>query len=127
MLDTDPSCNPVQYQGKIMMQTWENGKKPNFRPNFVQFGPLTSLWVLPLLNVRHCRKLWSYSISRKAYDPNSRKWKKPHFGPDLGPLSRNLGCQIFFIKQVVGHCSKVSSYATERKTNESNLRICQKI
>ena len=34
MLDIVPSCNPVQYQGKLMMQTWENGKNPNFGPHF---------------------------------------------------------------------------------------------
>ena len=27
MLDIVQSCNPVKYQGKLMMQTWENGKK----------------------------------------------------------------------------------------------------
>ena len=34
MLDIVPSHNPVQYQEKVMMQTWENGKNPNFGPNF---------------------------------------------------------------------------------------------
>ena len=32
MLDIVPSCNPVQYQGKLMMQTWENGKNLNLGP-----------------------------------------------------------------------------------------------
>ena len=32
MLDIVPSCNLVQYQGKLMMQTLENGEKPNFGP-----------------------------------------------------------------------------------------------
>ena len=36
-LDIVPSCNPVQYQGKLMMQTWENGENSNFELNF---GPL---------------------------------------------------------------------------------------
>ena len=27
-------------------------------------------------DVRHCRKLSSYSISRKTYDSNSTKWQK---------------------------------------------------
>ena len=26
-----------------MNQTWENGKKPNFEPNFGQFGPNVGL------------------------------------------------------------------------------------
>ena len=58
--------------------------------------PKFFLWVLPLLDVRHCRKLSSYSFSRKTYDLNSRKWQKPHFGPDLGSLRPNSGRQFFF-------------------------------
>ena len=34
MLDIVQSCNPVQYQGKLMMQTWENDGKPIDGPNF---------------------------------------------------------------------------------------------
>ena len=35
-----PSWNPVQYQGKLMMQTLENEKKINVgeKPIFVQFS-----------------------------------------------------------------------------------------
>ena len=28
----------MQYPAKLMNQTWENGKKPNFGPNFGLFG-----------------------------------------------------------------------------------------
>ena len=35
MLDIVPSCNPLHYLGKLMMQTWENGENYNFEPNFV--------------------------------------------------------------------------------------------
>ena len=35
MLDFVPSYNPVQYQGKLMMQTWENEENPNLGPNLV--------------------------------------------------------------------------------------------
>ena len=50
--------------------------------------------------------------------------KKHHFGPDLGPLDPNLDHQFiyFFIKLEVRHCSKLSFYAIERKTNASNLK-----
>ena len=34
MLYIVPSCNNVQYQGKLMMQFWENGKNFNYKPNF---------------------------------------------------------------------------------------------
>ena len=27
MLEIVSNCNPVQYQGKLIVQTWENGKK----------------------------------------------------------------------------------------------------
>ena len=33
-----------------------------------------SMWVLLLQDARHCRKLSSYQIARKTYDPNSKKW-----------------------------------------------------
>ena len=36
------------------------------------------LWVLPLLDARHCCNLSSYLISKKTSDPN-RKWPKTSF------------------------------------------------
>ena len=84
-----PSCNPVQYQGKLMMKTWENDEKPNFGPNF---GPQKSFsWVFPLLVVRNCSKLSSYAIYKKSNKPNLRKWWKTFF-----PFGPNLGPQFFF-------------------------------
>ena len=68
----------MQFKGKLLNQTLENNKKPNFGPDFGQFGlnfspPLIFLWVLALLEVRHCCKLSLYSISRNTDDPNSRQ------------------------------------------------------
>ena len=60
MLDIVASCNPVQYQGKLTMQTCGNGVKPNFGLNFGY--PKFYSWVLPLLVVRHSFKLSSYEI-----------------------------------------------------------------
>ena len=52
-----------------MNQTLENGKKPNFRPDFGLFGPNLGpqlffffLQVLPLPVFRHSFKLSSYPI-----------------------------------------------------------------
>ena len=39
MLDIVASYHRMQFQGKLMNQTWENGKKPSFAPDFGQFGP----------------------------------------------------------------------------------------
>ena len=33
------SYHCMQFQGKLICQTWENGKKPSFGPNYVPFGP----------------------------------------------------------------------------------------
>ena len=54
-----------------MNQTCENGKKPNFVPDFGPFWPKFGpqkylLWDLSLLDVRHCCKLSLYAISRKT-------------------------------------------------------------
>ena len=34
-----PSYHPIKFQGKLMDQTWENGKKPNFGFDFGPFSP----------------------------------------------------------------------------------------
>ena len=104
MLDIVLSCNPVQYRGKLMTESWENfGPQRFFRLSYhpMQFkrkllnqtwqngkkSPKIFAWDLPLLDVRHCYainfirwcKLSSYKISRKPYDPNSIKQRKTSF------------------------------------------------
>ena len=39
MLDIVASYHCMQFQGKLMNQTWEKGKKFSFRPDFGPFGP----------------------------------------------------------------------------------------
>ena len=71
------SYHCTQFQGKPINQTWENGKKPSFGPDFSPLGqnmdPKTFSWILPLLHIRHCCKLYLYAISRKTNEPNLRK------------------------------------------------------
>ena len=38
-LDIVTSYHCMQFQVKLMNQTWENGKKPSFGTNFSPFGP----------------------------------------------------------------------------------------
>ena len=38
MLDIIASHHGMEFQGKLMNQTWENGKKPKFGPDFGPFG-----------------------------------------------------------------------------------------
>ena len=39
MLDIVASYHRIQFQGKIVIQTQENGKKPHFRPDLDPLGP----------------------------------------------------------------------------------------
>ena len=69
----------MQLQGKLMKQTWENGKKPSLKPDFGLFGPNLvpkkfPMWILPLPYVGNCCKLSFFAISRKTKEPKLRKW-----------------------------------------------------
>ena len=35
----NPKNHPIKFKGKLMNQTWENVKKPNLELNFDLFGP----------------------------------------------------------------------------------------
>ena len=79
MLDIVASYHCMQFQGKLINQTWENGKKNKFWDWFWSLwpkcGPQKFLsWNLPLLHVRSCCKLSLHAISRKTNEPNLRKW-----------------------------------------------------
>ena len=69
----------MQYPGKLMNHTCDNGKKPNFGLDFGLFGPNLGpylfLQVLPLLVFRHFSKL-SSDFQGKTNEVNLRKWQK---------------------------------------------------
>ena len=89
-----PNCSLVQYQGKILMQPWENSKNPNFGPNL---GPQEIFFmVLPQLVLRQCSKLSSYAISRKANKPNLKKQQKTQFQAQFLPALAQIWSQKFF-------------------------------
>ena len=73
-------------------------KKPlNFRPDlnlfWPKFGPKkVFLWVLPLLEVKHCYKLSLYAISRETNKPE----KKPISGPLLALSTQTWVPKFFF-------------------------------
>ena len=64
----------MQFQEKLMNQTWENSKKPDFGPDFgpfgLNFGPKIFSQILPLQDIRHCYKLSLNAISRKTNEQN---------------------------------------------------------
>ena len=53
MLDIFASYHYMQFQGKLMNQILENGKKPSFGPDFGPFGP-------NLCQQFFFSKIWSY-------------------------------------------------------------------
>ena len=121
----------MQFKGKPMNQTCENGKKSNFGPDFglfwPKFGPQKFFWwVLPLLDVIHYCKLSLYKISKKANEQNMRKWQKNLVSGTILALLTQIWIPKFFLwiwpLLDVRHCCKLSLYAIARKTNEPNLR-----
>ena len=73
------------------------------------------MWVLLLLDVRHCCKLPLYAIPRKTNEPNLRKQQKPNFRPNFGGFGTNLGPKKFFV-------GFTSTYAISKKSSNPNLR-----
>ena len=61
MLDIGKDYPCFQFQGKRMIQTQENGKKPNFGPDLGPLGPnLSCQNFFTKLVARYCSKLLSY-------------------------------------------------------------------
>ena len=63
----------MQFKEKLMNQTWQNGKKPNFGPDFGLFGPNLGCCIffrnLASSVTRYHGQLSSCTISEKTNDP----------------------------------------------------------
>ena len=101
-----------------MNQTWENGKKTNFRSNFGSFD-----WIVSLLDFRNCCKLSLRAISRKTNSLTSKNGEKNHVGHDLGQLG---GHENFYSKMWLRQSLDIMvSYhyvQYQKKTNDPILR-----
>ena len=73
--------------------------------------PKGFLWVLSLLDVKHCCKVSLYASERKTFKLK-KMVKKTHFGPDLGPLGPNLGHNFFFKIWLCQSLGNMVSYHT---------------
>ena len=122
----------MQFKGKLINETWESGKKLNFRLNFGLFGPRLGpkrfLWVLSLLlfisDVKHCYKLCVFKENIQTKENWKKNKKKTYFAPDLGPLGPNLGHYFFFQNQALSvtmYYGQLSSCKLSEKTNDSIL------
>ena len=126
-LDNVPSYHPMLVIKKLMHQTWENGKKPNFEPKFglpIFFSWIYLYCMLDIVASYHC-----IQFQQKVTNQTWENDKKPSFKTDFGPFGSNLGPKIFswiLTLRHVRHCCKLSLYPISRKTNEPNLRKWQK-
>ena len=80
----------MQFQRKPINQTWENGEKPTFAPDF---GSFDTNFVAQIAASYHCMQ-----CQGKLMIATQENGKKPHFGLDLGLLGSKLGHRIFFPK-----------------------------
>ena len=81
VVDIVPSYYPMQFKGKLINQTWENDKKPNFGLNLV---PKFFLWVLPLVNIvasYHCMQFQVKLINQTWENGKKKLSFRNHFGP----------------------------------------------
>ena len=67
MLDIVASYRCMQFQGKLMIQTWENSKKPSFRPFFFS----SKIWLRQSLDIMVSYHHVQYQ--KKTNDPALRK------------------------------------------------------
>ena len=104
MLDIIPKYHCMQFQGKLINRTCENGKKPSLGHDFGPFGPKFDpqnffLWFLPILDIIYCYKLSLYVMSRKTNEQNLRKAKmqKKQF---LARFWSKMGPPDFFFSKI---------------------------
>ena len=120
-LQSSASCK-LQYQGKLIMQPWENDKNPNFGPNFGApnfFKGFFSTSSVPMFqnNVQSYKPM---PFPGKLMNQTSKNDKKPSFWPDFGPFWWHLGSKKFFCGFYLIHCCKPLLYVISRKTNKTN-------
>ena len=108
----------MQFKGKLMSQTWKNGEKTKFRPDF---GP-KFLWVSLSLDDIHCYKPSSYAISIKTNEPNLRKWHKTGFGPEFGLFGSNSPPPPQFFFQSLDITVSYHHVQHQKKNNDPILR-----
>ena len=94
----------MQFQEKLMNQTWDNGKKPSFRPDFGPFspnlGPINFFMTVPLLDISNYCKLSLYAISTKTNETYLRKYKKALASGQFWPIWPEFVLPFFFFKNL---------------------------
>ena len=100
MLYIVASYHCMQFQGKLINQTWKNDKKPSFEPDFGPFGPnlgtpnfFYAFYIYQILDSNasyHCMQ-----FEGKLMNQTWENGQKPSFGADFGLFGPNLVPQFF--------------------------------
>ena len=95
-LEIIASYHYMQFQVKLMNQTWENGKKPSLRTNFGLFDPNLGqqkffhrfylYGMLDIVRSYHCMQ-----FQGKLMNQTWENGKKPSFWTDFSPFGPNVG------------------------------------
>ena len=97
-LEIVASYHCMQFQGKLINQTWENGKKPSFVPDFGLFWPPKIFFVGFTFTI--CQKLLQAIIAcylkENQWTKLEKMAKKPSFGPNFGPFGPTLVLKKIF-------------------------------
>ena len=117
----------MQFQGKQMNQTWENGKKPSFEPYFWPPKICREFYLCYMFDIvpsYHCMQ-----FQGKLMNHTWENGKKLVLRLILAPLDRIWAPKFYSwilpLLHVIHHW-KLSLYATSRKTNDPNLRKWKK-
>ena len=119
----------MQFQGKLMNQTWENGRKPSFGTDFgpcdPNLGPKKIFHQFFLYYILDIVASYHYmQFQGRIMNQTWENAKKPSFGPNFGPFGPNLGHQFFFFKNLAAtrYHGQLSSCTISEKTNDPILR-----
>ena len=96
------SYNCMQFQGKLMNQTWENGNKPSFKTNFGPFGPNLGpknifhqfylYYMLEIAASYHCMQ-----FQGKSMNQTWENGQKSSVRLKFGPLQPKFSPKTFFV------------------------------
>ena len=107
MVDIVASYKRIQFQGKRMIQTQENGKKSHFVPDLGPLGPNSDRQNFFIELVRQLDFVPSYHPMKCEEKRINQTWensKKPNFGLRLGSFGPNLASKLFFMGFTSSKC-----------------------
>ena len=125
MLYIITSYHCMQFQQKLMHQTWENGQKPNFWPNFGPFSPNLDPrnFFIDFTPTRYYTLLQAIIVCNfnKNYWTKLEKMTKTLFWAQFWHIWPKFGSKkIFFFKNLALSVTKYHGHVSSCTTSEKN-------